>query len=72
MRPNGETFEQAPTYPASNVRSHTGTVVHAGKWVRASHTERGWLEAPACGLRRNSVLYGMPTTEPITCKRCLP
>lgn len=65
------TTTAAPASTASNVVSASGTVVHAGTWVRASHVPEGWLEAQACGNARNAIAYGFPTDRPVTCKRCL-
>jgi hypothetical protein len=72
------TYPAAPTTPASNVRSVTGTVIHRGRWIKAphltasrypTHATPGWIEAQACGNARN-LAYGLPTDEAATCKRC--
>lgn len=57
-----------PEASARNLRSHSGTKIHAGQWVWIA-ARRGWFEVPACGFRRNSIAFGYPTDETPTCEK---
>ena len=60
-----------PTTPASNVKQARSGVVHAGKWVRRFWGPGEWIQSQSCGTSRSQHAYPLPTSQPVTCKRCL-
>ena len=57
-----------PESAARNLRSHSGTKIHAGKWQWIG-ARRSWFEVPACGFRRNTIAFGYPTDDAVTCDK---
>lgn len=55
-----------PALPARNVRSHSGVKVHTGRWQYVT-ARRAWFEVPACGVRPDSIAFGYPTDDAVTC-----
>lgn len=69
LRPATEADLPAPEAKATNLRTHTGTVHAPGRYSKRLRTN-----IPACCASESAVArfhYVIPTSGPVTCRRCL-